>query len=128
MTDLDEVLERFQLGDLEYAGGLSNHGPMAAEALCALGHPALLTGWVDVYAPRIPARRPGRVLDEAEQGAALGRCERFDDWIATFDARVASEGWEAVLRAWLPRLAPGLFAGAGHAMLRARGHDRCWGR
>ena len=62
MTDLDEVLERFQRGGLEYGGGLSNHGPMAAEALVALGHPALLTGLVDLYAPQNPmgSARPHR--------------------------------------------------------------------
>jgi hypothetical protein len=118
VTDLDEVLERFQLGGLEYSGGFSNHGPMAAEALCALGHPALLIGWVDLYAPRLPARGPGRVLGEDQQSAALGRPEFFDDWIATFEAEISRRGWRAVLGDWLPRLAPGLFAGAGHGLLR----------
>ena len=53
MTDLDEALERLQLGGLDYGPGLANHGPMAAEALVALGHPALITGLVDGYAPRL---------------------------------------------------------------------------
>ena len=33
VTDLDEVLERFHRCAFEYGPGLSNHGPMAAEAL-----------------------------------------------------------------------------------------------
>ena len=34
---LDEALERLARKGPEYGGGLSNHGPMAAEALVALG-------------------------------------------------------------------------------------------
>jgi len=128
MIDLDEALERFQCGALEHGGGLANHGPMAAEALCALGHPALLVGWVDVYAPRVPPRGTGRVLDRTERARALGRRARLDDWIATFEAEVARTGWRAVLREWLPRLAPGLFAGAGHGLLRVAHGLRALGR
>ena len=39
---LDDALARFEPTSLEYGPGLANHGPMAAEALCALGHPALV--------------------------------------------------------------------------------------
>ena len=58
MIELDEALERFQKCDLEFMGGLANHGPMAAEALVALGHGALIAGFVDAYAPLIPPLEP----------------------------------------------------------------------
>lgn len=118
MTDLDEVLERFQLTALEYGPGLANHGPMAAEAIVALGHGALLTGWVDLYAPRLPPLAPGRRLSATEQTAALGDPKHMADWVATFEAELAERDWRSLLRARLPGLAPGLFASAAHGFLR----------
>ena len=118
MADLDEALERFQKTGLEYAGGLSNHGPMAAEALAALGHAALIPGWVDVYAPRLPPIERGRPLSEAERPAALGQPRRLPDWVATFEIEVGEAPWDELLRHWLPRLLSGLFAGAAHGLLR----------
>ncbi len=118
MTDLDEALERFALTDFEYAGGLANHGPMAAEALTVLGHGALTQGWVDVYAPRLAARKRGTPIAASEQPEALGRPERLPDWAATFEAELAQLGWRELADVWLQRLLPGAFAGAGHGLLR----------
>ena len=67
---LDEVLDRFAATGPEFGPGLSNHGPMAAEALVALGR-------ADAVAP-----------------------------------------WAEVLETWVPRLAPGIMAGATHGILR----------
>ena len=72
-SELDEALERFQAGALEYAGGLANHGPMAAEALLQLGHLAKLLGFVDLYPPRLGARERGKALDDSQRREALGR-------------------------------------------------------
>jgi hypothetical protein len=118
MPDLDEALLRFQLTELEYAGGLANHGPMAAEALAVLGHGALIEGLVDVYAPRLPLLAVGQPIDEAEVSAALGDPARLPDWVATFDRELAERPWQDVLRSWASRLLPGLFAGACHGVLR----------
>ena len=118
MTDLDEALERFQLGGLEYGPGLANHGPMAAEALVALGHPALITGLVDGYAPRLPPFQPGAPLADGEREAALGDPQRCADWVATWERELEQRDWPEVLRAALPLLASGLFAGAAHGFLR----------
>lgn len=118
MTDLDEALERFQMTALEYGSGLSNHGPMAAEAITALGHPALLTGWVDLYAPRLPPFELGRPLDVPERRAVLGDPTRMSDWVATYQHELADRDWRDLLCAALPELAPGLFAGATHGWLR----------
>jgi len=118
MVELDEALGRFQLGGLEYAGGLANHGPMAAEAMVALGHPALVESFVDVYAPRLPPCEIGKPLAPREQSAALGDPGRAADWLATFLSAVEAEGWQAVAQTWLPRLLSGVFAAAGHGFLR----------
>lgn len=118
MTDLDEVLERFQRSALEYGAEFSNHGPMAAEALVALGHPALLTGWVDLYAPRLPPFEPGVSLDGEARRSALGVAARGGDWVATWEAELSDREWRVVLREAVRDLAPGLFAAAGHGWLR----------
>ena len=118
MTDLDEVLERFAHCELEYAGGLANHGPMVAEALVELGHAALLVGWVDLYAPRLRPLASDRPLDEALREARLGRADLLARWVATFEGEIAQAGWRECLARRLPELLPGLFAGAAHGLLR----------
>ena len=98
MTELDEALERFQRVGPEYAGGLANHGPMAAEALERLGHPALIPAWVERYAPRLPPAATGRVLRPEERPEQLGRFDAWPDWVATFEAELAERPWPEV--AW----------------------------
>jgi len=117
-TDLDQALLRFQQTDLEWGGGLANHGPMAAEALTALGHPSLIQGLVDVYAARMPPLRSGQPIPRAERASALGDAKRLPDWVATYDLEIAQRPWRELLRDELPRLIPGLFAGAAHGLLR----------
>ena len=97
MLDLDEALERFQAGALEYAGGLANHGPMAAEALLRLGHAAKLPGFLELYAPRRGARQVGQAMDESQRQEALGRFERMPDWVATFERALQEGPWQQVL-------------------------------
>ena len=119
MTDLDEAFERFQAGDFEYAGGLSNHGPMAAEALVHLGHASLMRGFVDAYAPRLgPAPARGSPIPATERNAALGRPGRLADWLATYETELNQAPWSEVLQRSLPTLIDGLFAGGTHGLLR----------
>ena len=123
MSNFDEALERFQQIDLEYAGGLANHGPMGAEALESLGHQAKIPAFVDIYAPRLPPLSTGTALDVPGRLSARGEIARVGDWIATFDAELPKLGaetgaWAALLRRELPDLMPGLFAAAGHGLLR----------
>jgi hypothetical protein len=118
LTDLDEALERFQARSFEYAGGLSNHGPMAAEALLQLGHPALIGGFVDLYEPRLPPAESGTPLRSDERAAAVGHADRLGDWRATFERELEADTWQAVLRRELPALVEGLFAAGTHGLLR----------
>ncbi len=118
MSNLDEAFERFLLVDFEYAGGLANHGPMAVEALESIGHQALIPAFVDSYAPRLPLARKGRTLRPEERGAALGQPERAADWAADFEGALAGDDWKAVAMPAIAELLPGLFAAAGHGLLR----------
>jgi hypothetical protein len=118
MAGLDDALLRFQQVGIEFAGGLANHGPMAAEALGALGHGALIEGLVDVYAPRLPPLEIGSVIPRVERVAARGNAARMPDWVATYQSEIALRPWRELLAAEVEALLPGLFAGAAHGLLR----------
>lgn len=118
MTNYDEALERFHRVDLEYADGLANHGPMGAEALESLGHHALIPAFTDIYVPRLPAREPGRAIGPEDFEPCLGDVRRRADWIATYEARILEGDWATAIASEIPPLLPGLFAGAGHGLLR----------
>jgi hypothetical protein len=91
---------------------------MAAEALAALGHPALIEGLVDVYAPRVPPLRTGAAIPPDQREGALGDPSRLPDWVATYDREVEQRPWPELLSAQVDHLLPGLFAGSAHGLLR----------
>ncbi len=121
-TTLDETLLRLHRYGPEFEGWLSNHGPMAVEAMGRRGEQSRITGWTDEYVKRLDAA-PGRgqVLAGEELDAALGDPRRAGDWLTTFRAQLAESGWQAVLAHWWPRLLPGIAAGATHGVIRV-GH------
>ena len=63
---LDESLARLARTGPEYRGGLSNHGPMAAEALVRLGRADEVEHWVDGYIRQLDdaPRASGRITDD----------------------------------------------------------------
>ena len=119
---LDVALERFARTGPEYHGGLANHGPMAAEALVAMGRSDSVARWVEGYASRLgPPPRAGDAIPAARWEAALGRRERVADWAVFFRRELAQAPWRQVVRLWVPRLAPGFVAAATHGAIRT-GH------
>ena len=70
---LDESLDRLAATGPEFGGGLSNHGPMGAEALIRLGRPDDVEPWLDRYIRGLeePPRATERITDETWR-AALG--------------------------------------------------------
>src|SRR5229473_7640078 len=63
-NELDAALELLARRGPEYGGGLSNHGPMACEALMALARPEAVIPWLDQYRLRLqPPLREGRRID-----------------------------------------------------------------
>lgn len=119
---LDLALERFARTDAEYRGGLANHGPMAAEALVAIGRGDAVARWVEAYAPRLDPARPARdPIPTPGWEQALGRRERVADWAVFFRRALEERPWRAVLQEWTPRLAPGFVAVAMHGVIRT-GH------
>ncbi|MFD6431321.1 questin oxidase family protein [Streptomyces venezuelae] len=119
---LDEALERLHGTGPERLGRLTNHAPMAVEALAARGRAGAVHRWLDLYAPKLE-EFPASVepVTEANRPAALGDPRRAADWIAYFDRQVAERPWRDVLAQWWPRLLPGLYGGATHPVIRV-GH------
>ncbi|GAA2497664.1 questin oxidase family protein [Winogradskya humida] len=119
---LDEALTRLRNTGPERDGWLSNHAPMAVEALAHHGHDAELHRWIDGYRS---------LLEEAPRGIApiapdewrdpLGDPVRTGDWISFFDRELGLAPWRDVLAVWWPRLLPGIAAGATHGVIRV-GH------
>ncbi len=119
---LDEALEAVAPYGIGLTNGNSNHAPMVAEALCALGRPGAVMPWIARYRARMLPREPAgdRIARDAWRGA-LGRRERFPDWARLFEAELHDAPWRHVLDKWLGRLGPGICAAATHGVIRV-GH------
>ena len=120
---IDDALILLHRHGWEYGPlGLANHGPMAAEALFALGRAEAVLPWVERYCRRL-GPLPGRDEPIAEEvwPAALGAGRRVGDWNAFFERALAEQPWATVLDTWVARLAPGIAAAAFHGAIRT-GH------
>ncbi|MBV8139053.1 MAG: DUF4243 domain-containing protein [Deltaproteobacteria bacterium] len=119
---LDEALEILEPYGPEYRGGLTNHGPMAVEALCALGRTDAVIPWVDKYRRGLePRPLPRERIAPPAWRDLLGRESRVADWMAFFENEMQDRPWRQVLTTWVPRLARGLIAAATHGPIRV-GH------
>ena len=116
---LDESLARLAATGPEFGGGLSNHGPMAAEAIIRLGRPEDVEPWLDRYIRRLeePPRATDRITDRTWPDA-LGVRNRVADWDLYLRDQLAEQPWQQVLARWWPRLLPGLAANATHGIIR----------
>ena len=116
---LDESLYRLAVTGPEFGGGLSNHGPMAAEAMIRLGRPDDVEPWLDSYLRQLQgAPRPREQITDRTWREALGDPRRVADWEAYLRDQFAEDPWQAVLARWWPRLVPGLAASATHGIIR----------
>src|SRR5262245_2095448 len=119
-STFDEALERLRGTGSEVAGGSApNHGPMAAEALVALGHDDLVVAWADRYRQKLDAMPPARSpIPAGSWSQALGAIDRFGDWVAFFRARLAEAPWQVVFREWIGRLLPATPSAGAHGLIR----------
>ncbi len=118
---IDEVYQRLHRTGPEFQGYLSNHGPMAAEAMVRHGHGDAVQHWLDDYVRRLePFPRPVSPIG-ADWQHALGDVRRVADWAVQFTTDLQAQPWRVVLNEWWPRLLPGIAAGATHGVIRV-GH------
>lgn len=118
---LDEAYERLHATGPEFNGWLSNHGPMAAEAMARRGHAGEVGLWLDGYVRRLEEFPRGSGPIGADWRDALGDPRRVADWTAFFGNEVGEQPWRQVLGTWWPRLLPGVAAAATHGVIRV-GH------
>ncbi|HVM06942.1 MAG TPA: questin oxidase family protein [Acidimicrobiales bacterium] len=119
MEAFDAALEMLDGFGTEFGPGLSNHGPMAAEALTTLGREDVVERWVAAYRSRLEPREVERdPITAGDWREALGAPSRVGDWIAFFERELGDAGVDMVLATWLPRLAPGAMAAAAHGIIR----------
>jgi hypothetical protein len=118
---LDEAYLRLHETGPEYEGWLSNHGPMAAEAMARHGHGAEVGGWLDGYVRRLEEFPRGSGPVGADWREALGDPRRIADWTVFFGREVTEQPWQRVLGGWWARLLPGSAASATHGIIRV-GH------
>ncbi|HEX7268510.1 MAG TPA: hypothetical protein VF256_13915 [Streptosporangiaceae bacterium] len=86
---LDEAYQRLHATGPEFDGWLSNHGPMAAEAMVRHGHAGRVHRWLDVYMRRLDEFPGGSGPIGASWQEALGDPRRIADWTAYFRREVA---------------------------------------
>jgi len=120
---LDEALERIHLSGPERDGWLSNHAPMAVEALVRRGQARTAHRWLDNYRPRLEDM-PGSVEPVTGRNwqESLGDISRVADWTVFFERETADRPWRTVIAEWWPRLLPGIAGGATHGVIRV-GHS-----
>ncbi|MFC5250269.1 questin oxidase family protein [Streptomyces nigrescens] len=119
---LDEALLRLHTSGPEFSGYLSNHGPMAVEAMVRNGQARTVHRWLDAYAHKledVPA--PQTRITDANWQEALGDPSRVTDWTRHFTGQVAERPWRELLAEWWPRLLPGIAGAATHPVIRV-GH------
>lgn len=122
MDVMDEALDLLEDSGPEYGPGFSSHGPMAAEALLALGREDAVIPWVTGYRKRLPGNpAPGHPVDSGYWFDALGSIGRYADWVTCLEEELREEDWCTVLNVWVPRLLPGMVGAAWHGAIRT-GH------
>ncbi|MFF1839873.1 questin oxidase family protein [Streptomyces sp. NPDC058231] len=119
---LDEALQRLHRSGPERLGRLTNHAPMAVEALAAHGQARSVHRWLDLYARKLEDFPSGvEPVTVANWRFALGDPNRAADWIGYFEHEIDERPWREVLTQWWPRLLPGMYGGSTHPVIRV-GH------
>lgn len=119
---LDEAWGRLHRTGPEFEGWLTNHAPMAVEAMARHGQAAAVHGWLDRYRGLLEdAPRPYERVTADGWREALGDARRLADWTGLFTREVAERPWREVLAQWWPRLLPGISGAATHPVIRV-GH------
>lgn len=119
LAQLHQLLDAGMALSSTYRGRLSNHLPMAQQALLALGASAeRLQQFTDAQRAVLPPQTPA--LDTPPAGPQdLGRPERDAAWRAHFASRMATLGAAEALREALALLLPGAGAIAFHGLIRS---------
>lgn len=121
-TTFDAALDSLAAAGPELRNGLTNHAPMAIEALCALGRGDAVVPWLDKYRQgMLPWPAAHEQIDRPNWRAALSQLQRVADWRTFFENELKDASWREVLDRWAVRFAPAICASAAHGVIRV-GH------
>jgi hypothetical protein len=88
----DEVLDHLHRTGPEFAGGLSNHGPMVIEALVALGREERVPSWTRCYA---------RELELLHGGAQADQIATYEADLETHSpGEIVARDWGSLVAGW----------------------------
>lgn len=109
---------------------LSNHAPMAAEALIAIGRTDRVISFIESYRKRFSSDYPPKFQNITKNNwkEALNDGKRITDWIEFFNREIKENGWKMAVETWSNNLAPGLAAAAAHGLIRTGHAVRSLGR
>lgn len=118
---LDDAFDQVSALDFEIPNPFVNHAPMACEALAALGLDSVIDEWVEHYEMSMGQAAPPVMPSWApdfDWKEFLGDYRLLPEWMGYFGQAIDEEGWQAVVRVWVPRLMPGLAAALFHGVIR----------
>lgn len=119
---LDRIMAEMPAYGSEFAKTYANHAPMVLVALDRIGgSPERLYDFFEHYRDYkklLPFGPEVARLDRGTWQSAIGARDREPDLRVYFRNEMRQLGIEATLRAYLPRLAPGVGASALHALMR----------
>src|SRR5947208_10495633 len=100
-ASLDDALEILAPYGIALRNGNSNHAPMVAEALCAMGRPQAVMPWIARYQERLLPRQPaGDPIRAQIWRSALGQRDRFADWAEFFFEELRQAPWPEMIDRW----------------------------
>ncbi|HEY5338571.1 MAG TPA: hypothetical protein VIJ85_10225 [Rhizomicrobium sp.] len=108
----------------DLSNGFTNHAPMVADALSAMGRADAVMPWLKKNWPLrnllMPRETASRTISADSWRQVLGN-DRPMEWAAFFENALAGTRWQDVVATWTARLAPGISSGAAHGVIRV-GH------
>ncbi len=126
---LDEALGILCDTGPEFGPGLSNHGPMAAEALFTLGRTEEVIPWTEGYKRNLQdAPSAGNPIPPDGWREALGNIKRVADWTVFFERELDQASWQQTVNTWTAAFAPGMVSAATHGVIRTAHAARNLGR
>ena len=115
----DEALARLSTTADEFGPGLTNHGPMACEALIRLRRSDAVDDFMARYSKSlVPLEISTLHFDKSAWRSSLGKRSLVGGWQSLFTNELVERPFEDVIATWVPRLAPGAAAAATHGLLR----------